>query len=60
MKITLNVDLEKFRYSLVGDGYILEEVIDMTEEQLVKILQERIYYHIEREYEKGKRIGLYI
>ena len=26
MEIILNIDLEKFRYSLIGDGYLKEEV----------------------------------
>ena len=59
MEITLNVDLEKFRYSLVGDGYLLEEVEKMTEEKLVEIFRNRIHWHIEKEYAKGKRYGLY-
>ena len=59
MEVTIDIDLEKFRYSLVGDGYILEEVKKMSEEKLVKILSDRIYWHIELEYDKGKRYGLY-
>lgn len=58
MKITLDIDLEKFRYSLVGDGYILEEVESMTDEELIAVLVERIERHIESEYAKSKRIGL--
>lgn len=59
MEVTIDIDLEKFRYSLVGDGYILEEVKKMSEEKLVKILSNRIHWHIEKEYDKGKRYGLY-
>ena len=58
-EVTINVNLEKFRYSLVGDGYLLEEVIKMSDEKLIKILQERIYWHIELEYDRGRRYGLY-
>lgn len=58
MKINLDIDLEKFRYSLVGDGYILEEVESMTDEELIAVLVERIERHIESEYAKSKRIGL--
>ena len=42
MKVSNNIDIEKFRYSLVGDGYILEEVKDMTSEELSGILARRI------------------
>lgn len=59
MKITFDVDLEKFRYSLVGDGYIEEEVVKMSEEELIEILNGRIYWYIERGYRQGKRYGLF-
>ncbi len=58
MKLTLDVPLEKFRYSLVGDGYLLEEVKGMTDEQLVTILKDRIRNHIEVEYYKTLKYGL--
>lgn len=58
-EVKVDVDLEKFRYSLVGDGYLLEEVKKMSEEELVGILSNRIYWHIELEYDKGRRYGLY-
>lgn len=57
-EIKLEIDLEKFRHSLVGDGYILEEVEKMSEEKLVSILKDRVYWHIEREYQKSKDYGL--
>lgn len=58
MKINLDIDLEKFRYSLVGDGYILEEVKSMTDEELITVLTGRVERYIESEYAKSKRIGL--
>ena len=58
MKVSINIDLEKFRYSLVGDGYILEEVKDMTSEELSGILARRITQHINKEYDRSKRLGL--
>ena len=58
MKVTLDIDLEKFRGSLVGDGYTLEEVKSMTNEELITELTRRIEWHIESEYAKSKRIGL--
>lgn len=57
-EVKLEVDLEKFRYSLVGDGYLLEEVADMTEKKLISILEMRIYDHIEKEYQRSKDFGL--
>lgn len=57
MKIELDIDLEKFRYSLIGDGYLKEEVIEMSEEKLVTILKSRIYTKISREFETSRRFG---
>ena len=54
MKVTFDVDLEKFRYSLVGDGYLLNEVREMSNDRLIKILQNRIINRIEMEYYRGK------
>lgn len=53
-----NADLEKFRYSLVGDGYLLEEVEPLSEEDLLEILRQRILAHINAEYDKTIRLGL--
>ena len=58
MKITLDIDLEKFRYSLVGDGYVLEEVKEMTDEELITVLTGRVERHIEVEYGRSRRYGL--
>lgn len=60
MKVTFDVDLEKFRYSLVGDGYLLNEVREMSNDRLIKILQNRIINRIEMEYYRGKRLGLFV
>lgn len=57
--VTFDVDLEKFRYSLIGDGYIKEEVVKMSEKDLIEILEYRVESHILREYEKGKKMELY-
>ena len=58
MKVTINIDLDKFRYSLVGDGYILEEVENMPVEKLINILTRRITLHIDKEYSRSRRLGL--
>lgn len=59
MKVTFEVDLEKFRYSLIGDGFIKEEVIKMSQEDLIVELEDRVHYYILNEYYKGKEMGLY-
>ena len=58
MEIKLEVDIEKFRYSIVGDRYLLEEVESMEEEKLTSILKNRIYRHIEIEYKRSREYGL--
>ena len=57
--VTFAIDLKKFRYSLIGDGYIKEEVIKMSQEDLIRELKRRIDSKIEREYEMGRRMGWY-
>ena len=59
MKIEIDIPLERFRYSLVGDGYTLDEVKELSEEHLTGILKTRIMNKILNEYYKGKRMGLY-
>lgn len=59
MKITLDIPIERFRFSLVGDGYTLEEVKNLSEDHLKGILNTRIINKIHAEYCKGKRIGLF-
>lgn len=59
MKVTFDVDLEKFRYSLVGDGYTLKNVLHMSNTKLIDILCDRVNDHIETEYYRGKRLGLF-
>jgi hypothetical protein len=58
MKVTIDIDIDKFRYSLVGDGYVLEEVADMTSDKLVHIFTQRVTQHINKEYDRSKRLGL--
>lgn len=59
MDITLEIPIERFRYSLVGDGYTLEEVKNLSEDRLKGILNTRIINKIHAEYYKGKRLGLF-
>ena len=59
MKVTFDVDLEKFRYSLGGDGYTLKNVLAMSNAKLIDILCNRVNDHIEAEYYRGRRLGLF-
>lgn len=58
-QIELDFNPERLRYSLVGDGYTLEEVEKLTQSDLINILRERVTQHIDREFYKGKRMGLH-
>ena len=57
MIIAFDIDLEKFRYSLVGDGYTLKNVLHMSNTKLIDILCNRVNDHIEAEYYSGRRLG---
>ena len=59
MNVTLDIDLEKFRYSLIGDGYTLKNVLHMSNTKLIDILCNRVNDHIEAEYYRGMRLGLF-
>lgn len=58
MDVTINVDLEKFRYSLVGDGYMLSEVIGMSNKELIDVLQRRVTSYISVEYNRSVKRNL--
>ena len=49
MKLEMEIDIEKFRYGLVGDGYLYDEVMEMSEEKLMTILKDRITHRIQIE-----------
>ena len=51
--IVINVDIEKLRYSLVGDGYLREEVEALSTADLIEIFKQRITDHINREFNNG-------
>lgn len=59
MIVTLDVDLEKLRYALVGNGYILKEAENLSEGQLLTLLRMKVERKIDQEYEAGIRQGLY-
>lgn len=58
MEVSIDIDLEKFRYSLVGDGYCLKEVVEMSPDNLVDILKRRVNSHILVEYYKSIEYNL--
>ena len=58
MKVSIDIDLDKFRYSLVGDGYLLEEVKVLSNDDMINILTRRITQHINKEYDRSMRLGL--
>lgn len=58
MEVTIDIDLEKFRYSLVGDGYVLKEVVNMSNEELVDVLKRRVNSYISVEYDRSVDLNL--
>lgn len=53
MKLEMEIDIEKFRYGLVGDGYLYDEVMEMSEEKLMTMLKDRITHRIQIEYSRS-------
>lgn len=58
MTVTIDVDLEKLRYSLVGDGYCLKEVVKMTSEELIAVLERRVRSYIDVQFYESKKMNL--
>lgn len=56
MKLEMNIDIDKFRCGLVGDGYLYDEVMKMSEENLLTILKDRITHRIQIEYIRSQPI----
>lgn len=56
MKLEMEIDTDKFRFGLVGNGYLYEEVINMSEEELVEILKGRIRHRVQIEYIRSQPI----
>ena len=56
MKLEMEVDIEKIRHGLVGNGYIYEEIIEFTEEELMKMLIDKINQKIKVEYRMSRDI----
>lgn len=58
MQVTIDIDLEKFRYSLVGDGYCLKDVVNMSNQELIDVLDRRVNSHILVEYYRSVDMNL--
>ena len=56
MKIELDIDTEKYRYSLVGDGYNFEDIKYLTEEQLKEIYIKRALQRLDIEYHDSLKV----
>ena len=57
--LKVNVEIEKARLALVGDGYTFVETQNMSDEDVIEIWTYRLRGQIIDNYYKGIRIGLY-
>lgn len=57
-KVTLEIDIEKLRYSLVGTGYNIDDAERMSKEELINMLKDIIYRYIEFNYNDYKSNGI--
>ena len=55
----VNIDMKQARYALIGDGYLKEEVLKMSDEKISQIWADRFRLQIMDNFYKGIRIGLY-
>ena len=51
--VEMNIDLNKFRYSLAGNGYTIKEVEALSEEELITIFKRKVIMMIENGYHKS-------
>ena len=56
MRVEFDIDTEKYRYSLVGDGYNFEDIKYLTEEQLKEIYIKRAIQRLDNEYHDSLKI----
>jgi hypothetical protein len=56
--IRIDIDIEKARGALVGDGYLKEEVDRFTDQRIRQIWSDRFTTEITKGYDQGKRMGL--
>lgn len=57
--LKLEIDIRKMRLALVGNGYLLEEVEKMTDNEIITIWRNRFSGVILESYWKGISLGLY-
>ena len=57
--LKLDIDIRKMRLALVGNGYLLEEVEKMTDNEIITIWRDRFGSVILESYWKGISLGLY-
>ena len=57
--VSVEFDIDKLRGSLVGNGYLPEDVAKMSEAEIVNIVANQFKSHIEHEYDLNVRWGLY-
>ena len=56
MKVEMDINIEKLRISLVGNGFLKKEVEKLSEDQLIEIFKTRVDSYIEKEYYKSLSI----
>lgn len=55
----IKIDIDKARFALIGDGYIKEEVLEMSDDQISTIWCDRFYKKIEDQFYRGIELNLY-
>ena len=57
--LNLGINIKQMRLALVGDGYLLQEVENINDTEIITIWEKRLGKIIRDGYCKGVRLGLY-
>ena len=56
MKLEMEIDIDKFKYGLISNGYLYKEVVTMSDEKALAILKNKIIQDIQNNYIRSQPI----
>lgn len=59
MELKININIVEARFALINDGYLKEDVLQMSDEEVSKIWCNKFYIQILDNYYKGHALNLY-
>ena len=58
MELKINIDIVKARFALINDGYLKEDILQMSDEEVSMIWCNKFYIQILDNYYKGHALNL--